>query len=120
MKLRERWQSFVYAWQGGLTLWRTQPNARLHLVATAVVVAASAWFRISAAEWLAVAGAIALVWITEALNTALEFLADEVTRERRAGIGRAKDVAAFAVLAASAAAVAVGGVVFLPRLLALR
>ena len=60
--------------------------------------------------------AIGLVWAMEALNTAIELLADEVSLEQRARIGRAKDVAAFAVLAAALAAVAIGLLVFWPHL----
>ena len=57
--------------------------------------------------------------MAEALNTAVEFLADEVTLERRERIGQAKDVAAFGVLVAAVGAAAVGVLVFAPRLLEL-
>ena len=70
-------------------------------------------------EWVAVAVAMALVWLAEALNTAVELLADEVTLERRERIGQAKDVAAFGVLAAAVGAAAVGLLVFAPRLVEL-
>lgn len=116
--LRERLQSFVYAFQGAATLLRTQPNARIHLIATLAVGSAAAFCRVTAGEWMALTLVTALVWITEALNSALEFLADEVTLERRERIQHAKDMAAFAVLAAAGAAVVVGGIVFLPRILA--
>jgi diacylglycerol kinase len=52
----------------------------------------------------------------EALNTAIELLADEVSLEQRARIGRVKDVAACAVLASALAAVAIGLLVFWPHL----
>jgi diacylglycerol kinase (ATP) len=52
------------------------------------------------------------------VNTAIEFLADEVTRERREGIGRAKDVGAGAVLLAAITSVLLGALVFLPHILA--
>jgi diacylglycerol kinase (ATP) len=114
-----RLRSFRHAWRGGVTLLKTQPNARIHFVATAVVVAAGMGWRISPSEWALVLVACGLVWIAEALNTALEFLADEVSLERREGIKRAKDVAAFAVLAAAVAALGAGVVVFGSRILAL-
>lgn len=115
---RRRLRSFGFAFQGAATLLRTQPNVRIHLAATLIVALAAALCRVSAGEWMALALVTALVWITEALNSALEFLADEVTLERRERIRHAKDMAAFAVLAASGAAAVVGGVVFVPRLLA--
>jgi diacylglycerol kinase (ATP) len=57
-----------------------------------------------------------LVWIAEGLNSALEALADHVATERHPLIGRAKDVAAGAVLVASIAAAAIGLIVLGPKL----
>ncbi|MGC4072133.1 MAG: diacylglycerol kinase family protein [Nibricoccus sp.] len=110
-----RLKSFGHALRGGVMMLKTQPNARIHLAATLAVVAAGVGWRISSGEWALVLLACGLVWLTEALNTALEFLADEVSRERREGIKRAKDVAAFAVLIAAFVAVGIGVVVFGPR-----
>ena len=64
----------------------------------------------------AITGAIALVWVAEAVNTAIEALADVVTSERHPGIARAKDVAAGAVLLAAIASLVVAALVFVPRL----
>lgn len=116
MSPTKRLQSFVHAFRGVFTLLATQPNARLHLAATVLVMMAGAYFRVSTMEWIALSFAIALVWVAEALNTAIEFLADEVTLERKEGIKRAKDVAAFGVLAAAVGAAAVGLLVFVPHL----
>jgi diacylglycerol kinase len=99
-----------------MTLLKTQPNARIHLAATAAALGTGLCVKISPGEWALVVVACALVWLTEALNTALEFLADEVSLERREGIKRAKDVAAFAVLVAAITAVGIGAAVFGPRI----
>ena len=95
---RQRLRSFSHAIRGADTLIRTQPNAWLHALATVLVIVAGVTVRISSIEWALVSLAIALVWMAEALNTAIEFLADEITEERRERIKRAKDVAAFGVL----------------------
>jgi diacylglycerol kinase len=105
------------ALRGGWAMLRSEPHARFHAVATLAVLAAGGWCRLAAAEWLLVVLAIAMVWSAEAMNTAIEHLADEVTRERREGIGRAKDVAAFGVLVAALGAATIGAVVFGPRIL---
>jgi diacylglycerol kinase (ATP) len=55
--------------------------------------------------------------LAEALNTAIERLADAVTLEPNENIGYAKDVAAGAVLAASIISVVIGLTIFLPRLI---
>jgi diacylglycerol kinase (ATP) len=57
-----------------------------------------------------------MVWLGEALNTALELLADEVSLEQRPLIGKAKDVAAAGVLIASLTSLSVAGVILLRHL----
>jgi diacylglycerol kinase (ATP) len=111
-----RLKSSAYALQGLAFLVRTQPNARVHLLVTALVCAAGAYFDLSRAEWLWIALAIVLVWSAEAFNTALEQLADALHPERHPGIGRAKDVAAAGVLIAALGAVFIGVLVFMPHL----
>lgn len=109
-----RLKSFVYALQGVAFLVRTQPNARLHLLATILVFIAGGYIGLSRAEWLWIVVAIVLVWSAEAFNTALEQLADALHPERHPGIGRAKDVAAAAVLIAALGAAVIGVLVFMP------
>lgn len=112
-------RSFIYAFRGVGELLRTQTNARLHLVATIVVVGAGFGFEITRAEWLAVIGAIGLVWTAEGVNTAIEAVVDLASPESHPLAARGKDVAAGAVLLSALAALAIGGIVFVPRLLAL-
>ena len=115
--LQARVRSFGYAFNGLALLLRSQPNAWIHAAATAAAVTAGFVLGITPLEWCAVVLAMALVWTAEALNTALEFLADEVSLAPRKCIGRAKDLGAGAVLLSSIGAAAVGAIVFLPRLL---
>ena len=110
-----RVRSFVPAIQGGLFLLRTQSNARVHAAITCGVMVAALATGLSRMEWLALSLTTAAVWTAEAFNTAIEQLADEVTMEQRERIGRAKDLAAFAVLITAVAAVVVGLLVFLPH-----
>ena len=100
--LRARQQSFVFALAGGRVL-LAQHNAWIHAAATLLVVVLGLVCRVSRLEWVALA-------------LAIELLADEVSLEQRERLGRAKDVAAFAVLIAALAAVAVGLLVFWPHL----
>lgn len=116
-RFADRLRSFAYAWAGLRTLLRTQHNAWIHTAATLLVIAAGAYFRLGASEWLWLVLAITLVWTAEAFNTALELLADAVTQERHALIGQAKDVAAGAVLLAALGALIIGGLVLGPHVL---
>ena len=97
---------------------RTQANARIHLAATVLVVAAGVASGLSRGEWCAIVAVVVLVWVTEGLNTAIETLVDLVSPEHHPLAGRAKDLAAGAVLCAAIAAVGVGLLVFGPRLFA--
>ena len=83
-----------------------------------LVVAISIYFRLSLDEWRWIILAIGLVWLAEALNTAIERLADAVTLEPNPNIGYAKDVAAGAVLTAAFVSSAIGLTVFVPHLMA--
>ena len=114
---KSRLKSFQYAGQGFTTFLRTQPNAWIHALATFVALSLSAYFSITRIEWLFILIAIGLVWMAELFNTAIEFLADEVSQEKRDRIGKAKDIAACGVLGASILAFLIGVFVFNPYLL---
>jgi len=112
-------RSFGHAFCGTGFLLRTQANARIHAVATVVAVAAGFWFRISQGEWCAVVAAVGLVWTAEGVNTAIEAVVDLVSPDSHPLAGRAKDVAAGAVLCAAFAALGIGLLIFGPRVWAL-
>lgn len=109
-------RSFRYAIRGVALMLRHQANARIHAAATVAVVALGIVCGLRAWEWCAVIGAIGLVWSVEGLNTALEALTDLVSPDEHPLAGRAKDIAAGAVLCAAVAAAVIGGIVFLPHL----
>lgn len=113
---KERARSLTFALAGGRLLLASQHNAWIHAVATVLVVIAAMVVRVSRLEWVMLILAIALVWAMEALNTAVELLADEVSQEQRLLIGKAKDVAAFGVLVAAMASMLIGFLVFIPHL----
>lgn len=117
--LAARARGFVYAWRGLVYLTTTQHNAWIHLTAAALVVAAGLHFKIDRWEWAWLIVAIGLVLAAEAMNTAVEVLADTLAPEFNPGIGRAKDVAAGAVLILAVTAALIGILVFLPHLLSL-
>ena len=112
-------QSFACAARGIVLLLRTQVNARIHLLATLLVIAAGFVFHIGRGEWMPLAFAIGIVWIAEAANSAIEILGDRITRDHDEQIGRAKDLAAGAVLLAAITAATIGVFVLGPHIWAL-
>jgi len=111
-----RLRSVRYALQGVVTMLRSQHNAWIHAAATAIVIALGVACRLSTAEWCWIVLAIVAVWTAEALNTAFEFLTDVASPTFHPVAGKAKDVAAGAVLITAVGAAVIGLLVFGPHL----
>ena len=102
-----------------MVMLRSQHNAWIHAFATVAVCAAGILLRLSIWEWCWIVLAIVAGWTAEALNTAVELLADVASPSFHPLAGRAKDVAAGAVLISALGAAAIGAMVFGPRLLSI-
>ncbi len=112
-----RLRSVRYAIQGLAVMFRSQHNAWVHAAASVVVVGTSAYLGISRADWCWIILAIVAVWTAEALNTALEFLTDVASPEFHPIAGKAKDVAAGAVLISAIGSIIVGVLILGPHVL---
>lgn len=112
--LQKRLRSFTFAFKGIASAFRAEPNMQIHLAAAVAVVLLSAWLGLERWEWATILTAIGLVWLAELFNTALEELTDLASPDFHPLAGRAKDLAAGAVLIASILAVLLGTIVFLP------
>lgn len=115
--IKARLQSIVHAVRGVFFLVREQHNAWVHVVATIAVLIAGFSFSLQRWEWSIILLLIAGVWLAEALNTAVEYVADACHPEFHPLIKRAKDVAAAGVLLFASMAVVIALVVFWPYLL---
>ncbi|HET6225021.1 MAG TPA: diacylglycerol kinase family protein [Bacteroidia bacterium] len=113
---RSRVKSVLYALQGVFTFFKTQTNAWIHLAAALVAVFLGFKFHINKSEWLAIVLVIALVFVTEMLNTALEFLTDLASPSVHPLAKKVKDVAAGAVLIAAIVSLVVAAFIFLPKI----
>jgi diacylglycerol kinase len=109
-------QSFKHALNGLKILFWEEPNAQIHLVVALCVSVAGIIFRISPGEWIAILLCIGGVIGLEAINTAVENLADFVSPSRHKTIKKVKDLAAGAVLAGVIASIIVGLIVFVPKI----
>ena len=109
-------ESFACAFRGIAALLKSEVHARIHLVATVAVIALGWWCEITPGEWIAVVLSIGLVWVAEALNTAIEYVADLAHPDEHPEVKKLKDLAAAAVLFASIVGLIIGLIVFLPRL----
>ncbi len=107
-----------YAVAGIVHSLRSERNMRFHAAATVLVIVVARLLAVPRVELVALVGACALVIMSELFNTAIEAAIDVSTSSFDPRAKIAKDVAAGAVLVASAAAVAIGYLVFAPRLTA--
>ena len=114
--LRRRAASFGYATRGVWAALRTEVHLWFHAVATVVVLGLGLYVGLARWEWVAVALAVGAVWCAELVNTAIEAVVNLVSPEYHPLAGRAKDVAAGAVLVMALAALVVGVLVFGPYL----
>ena len=115
--VRLRIQSFRYAFAGWWHVLRTQRNAWLHAVATIFVVLIAFWLGLGPLEWAILFLTIAMVWMAEFLNTALEAVVDLASPEQHPLAKIGKDVGAAAVLITALAAVIIGLLIMGPPLL---
>ncbi|MEO8387662.1 diacylglycerol kinase family protein [Polaromonas sp.] len=115
--LPARLKSFGYAFEGIALMLKTQHNAWVHLIATTLVTGLAVWYRVNASDWRWLIGAVAMVWMAEAMNTAVESLCDVVSPQYSLAVKCAKDVAAGSVLIAACAAAAIGVITFWPYFL---
>ncbi|MFC4455729.1 diacylglycerol kinase [Deinococcus sonorensis] len=114
--MRRWWRSAGFAWAGVRHAWLTQPNLRIEAWLALLALVLAICLQAPLAPILLCCG---LVLGLELINTAVEAVVDLVSPEQHPLARVAKDCAAGAVLVGSAAALLVGVVELLPRLLRL-
>jgi len=105
-------ESFNFAVEGIIHVLRTQRNMRIHFLAAVSVLVTGLAIGVSKLELIALLLAIAFVFITEMINSALEQAIDVATTSFDPLAKLAKDIAAGAVLIATVNAIAIGYLVF--------
>jgi diacylglycerol kinase len=111
-------------WRGGLKealagfihCYRTERSMKIHTVAALAAFGLSAYLHLSALEWSLVVLVVAMVGVTEMVNTAVETTVDLISPEYHPLAKIAKDVAAGGVLMASLASLVMAYLLFIPKL----
>ena len=114
--LRSRARSFRYAFHGWRYVLHTQQNAWIHAGVATAVFAVGLWLRLPAGDWAVLLLTVAMVFMAEFLNTAIEAVVDLASPERHPLAKAGKDVSAAAVLIAALAAIGVGVLILGPPL----
>ncbi|MGI8316107.1 diacylglycerol kinase family protein [Halobacillus mangrovi] len=103
---------FRYAMNGLKQVYKTERNFRFHLVAAVAALAAGLMIGLTPIEWAVIALIITLVLTLEMVNSSIELLLDYLAPELNPMAGLIKDIAAGAVLLASAASVIIAVLIF--------
>lgn len=114
---KARLRSIGFALHGICALVYHEANARIHLAASVAVVLAGLVLRCGLEEWRWLVLSMAMVWIAESFNTAIEVLCNLTQPEFHPQVKLIKDLAAGAVLLAAISATLIGASVAWPHLM---
>lgn len=111
-----RLKSVGFAAKGAFKLITTEHSVMAQSSLAVIMSIAGYYFQITKEEWMFQIFAFGLVLSIEGLNTAVEKIADFVHPDFHERIGFIKDIAAGAVFFAAMTAMAIGGLIYIPRL----
>lgn len=117
--IKRRLKSFKYAFNGLFYVITTQTNMQIHVMAMVFVITSGIIFKISITEWLFIVLAIALVLVSEIVNTTIEEIVNFISPEYNKKAGLIKDLGAAFVLLAAIFAIVVGIIIFSPKIIQL-
>jgi len=101
-------KSFLFAFRGLFYMIKTERNFRIHLIAIVYVVLFAMFYGLDRTQTAILILTFFTVPALELVNTAIENTVDIKTKEINSIAGRAKDIAAAAVLFAAITAVVIG------------
>ncbi|HYD90192.1 MAG TPA: diacylglycerol kinase family protein [Flavobacterium sp.] len=117
--VKGRMKSMVYSIKGAYLLVTSEHSIMVQFFIGVAVTIAGFYFEISPTEWMFQILAIGLVLAIEGANTAIEKIADFIHPDYHEKIGFIKDVASGAVFYAALAALAVGIIIYYPKVMLL-
>ena len=114
--LRGRLRSLKFALRGMWLLMTTEDSIKAQLFVAVIATILGFYFDISNIEWMIQFLAIGLVLVAEALNTAVEEVADFIHPDYHKKIGLIKDIAAGAPSFAAFISLIIAGFIYIPKI----
>ena len=114
--IRGRLRSLKFAFKGAWLLLTTEDSIKVQVFMAVIVTVMGFYFDISNIEWMLQFIAIGMVLVAEALNTAVEKIADFVHPDFHAKIGFIKDIAAGAPTFAGIISLILAGFIYTPKI----
>lgn len=115
--IRGRLKSTIYASKGVWVLITTEHSFMFHGSISIVLLVLGYFNNLTLTQWGLQILAVGLIMVAEALNTAIEKLADHIEPSQHKTIAIIKDVGAGAVLVALFAEVAIVALIYVPKFL---
>ena len=112
-------KSFTYAFSGLISAFKTEQNLLVDFILGIIAIVLGIYLNISNIEFCIVLLTIGLVISLELVNTAIEYTVDMSMPEVHPLAKISKDVAAGSVLFASVCAIAIGFIIYLPKIITL-
>jgi len=114
--IRGRLRSLKFAFKGAWLLLTTEDSIKAQFFMAVMVTVIGFFFDISNVEWMLQFLAIGIVLVAEALNTAVEKMADFVHPDFHIKIGFIKDIAAGAPTFAGIISLILAGFIYIPKI----
>ena len=114
--LKHQIKSFGYAIEGVVFSFKKGFHFKFHTLALIVVIILGLIFSITTLEWLIVILISSSIIAAEAINTAIEETCNVLHPEHHPGLKLAKHCAAGGVLILSIAAIVIGAIIFIPKI----
>jgi diacylglycerol kinase (ATP) len=112
-----RLKSIGFAVKGAIKLITTEHSVMVQSSLAVLMTFAGFYYEISRTEWMFQVLVFGLVLSIEGLNTAVEKIADFIHPDYHERIGFIKDIAAGAVFFAAMSAIAIGMIIYVPRII---
>ena len=109
--------SFKYAVTGIISAFKTEQNLLVHTIVAIIAIVLGILLKLSTLEFAIVALVIGLVVTAEMINTSIEYTIDMAMPAINPLAKMAKDVASGAVLFSALASIAVGLLIYLPKII---
>ncbi|MFV0275015.1 MAG: diacylglycerol kinase [Bacilli bacterium] len=113
------YKSFNYAFCGIKSAFITESSMIVHLFGAIFVLLCGFYFNISIIEWLFLILCIGLIFITELINTSIEYTVDLISDKYSSLAKGAKDSASASVLFSAILSSIIGLIIFVPKILEL-
>ena len=114
--IKNRIKSLGFAFKGACHLIKSEASIQAQFAIGILMTIAGFYFQLSTTEWIVQILVIGTIMTVEAINTAIEEIADFIHPDFHKKIGLIKDIGAGAVFIFAIVAIIIGLLIYLPKI----